>query len=367
MRLIKGLTPNWFTVGMGTGILALDAFALPKGAWWLKDIGTGFWLFNMILVGLLCGLMIIKGLYDRAGIRAILNHPVQSMFFGAIPMAMTTVVNGFFEIAPKYLSSAYHIGAVLWILNAVLALISVFLVPYWMFTRHEHELSKMTGIWLMPIVPAEVVAASSGILLPHIVNIALRQDLFVGTVVLWAFSVPMAFLMLGILFMRLVLHKLPPQDMAISTWITLGTLGTGVMGLVSMANDSRVVFPALAGGIKGGAILLAIMLWGLGVWWFGQSMLMTGYYVLRKRLTFNLGWWGLTFPLGVFGGGTDLLYKSLGTNIFRITSIGFFIMLVGFWILVAIFTIRHLHELMGGKPSVGGHVADLPYARDEAV
>lgn len=343
MHAIRRFTPNWFTAGMGTGILAVDAYLLPHGPHWFADVGTGLWLFNLILVAALVVLMIGRSIIDLDGVKQIFRDPLQSMFFGAIPMAMTTVVNGFFDMGPRFLgSAAYHIGAILWVANAIIALGSVFVIPFLMFVSHDHKLSHMTAAWLMPIVPAEVVAASSGILLPHLASLGLQQDLFIGTVVLWALSVPMAFLLLGTLFLRLTVHKLPPQEMAISTWITLGTLGTGIMGLMMMAKDGYLVFPALAAAMAGAATLAAVIFWGLGLWWFIHSMLISGYYLWTRSLPFNLGWWGLTFPLGVFAAGTDLLSHALGTVIFSGAADAFFGLLAGFWILVATFTVRDL-------------------------
>lgn len=364
MRLIKGFTPNWFTAGMGTGIVALDAYLLPAGPRWLQAAGTGLWFLNMALVTGLLVLMVLRAVIDPTGVKKIFSHPMQSMFFGAIPMAMTTVVNGFFDMGPHFFgASAYHVGAVLWVVNAIVALGSGFIIPFLMFINHDHELSQMTAVWLMPIVPAEVVAASSGLMLPHLSSLALQQDVFIGTVVLWAFSVPMAFLLLGTLFLRLAVHKLPPRELAISTWITLGTLGTGIMGLMMVAKDSVLVFPHIASSIAGTATLAALILWGLGLWWMVHSFLISGYYLWIRSLPFNLGWWGLTFPLGVFAGGTDLLYHALGTGIFHWASTVFFVLLATFWILVAGFTLRHLAEL--GQPSRPSTDVDTGYQDNE--
>lgn len=367
MRLIRGFTPNWFTAGMGTGILALDAYLLPHGPGWLQSLGIVLWLINMVLVAGLLVLMGLRSIRDPKGVKEIFVHPLQSMFFGAIPMAMTTVVNGFFDIGPRFLGAqAYHIGAVLWIANAVIVLGSVFVIPFLMFISHDHALSRMTAVWLMPIVPAEVVAASSALLLPHIADLALRQDLFIGTIALWAFSVPMAFLLLGMLFLRLAVHKLPTEELAFSTWITLGTLGTGIMGLMLLAKDAALVVPHLANAIAGSATLAAIILWGLGLWWFILSSMITGYYIWHRSLPFNLGWWGLTFPLGVFAGGTDLLYHTLNSAIFGWAAQAFFILLALLWTVVASLTIRHLTRLARRPAQTDS--ADTPeYMTEDAI
>lgn len=366
--MIKGFTPNWFTVGMGTGILALDAFLLPAGPAWLRDVGTGLWVLNMVLVAVMMVLLGLRALLDPEGTRAIFRHPLQSMFFGAVPMAMTTVVNGFFDIGPRFLGpSANHIGVVLWIPNAAIALASVLVIPLLMFVDHDHDLSQMTAVWLMPIVPAEVVAASSGIMIPHLTSLALQQTAFIGTVVLWALSVPMAFLLLGVLFLRLAVHRLPPGDLAMSTWITLGTLGTGIMGLMLIAKDSVLVFPQIANALAGTAAFMALILWGLGLWWMFHSVFISGSYVRKGALPFNIGWWGLTFPLGVFDGGTILLYQAFPVELFHWASVSLFALLAAFWLIVAAFTLRYLTRLFQ-TPHPAEDLATLyPEAAEDAM
>ena len=44
------------------------------------------------------------------------------------------------------------------------------LIPYLMFTRHEHSLDGMTAVWLLPVVAAEVAGASGGLLAPHLAD-----------------------------------------------------------------------------------------------------------------------------------------------------------------------------------------------------
>lgn len=345
MAFVKQFTPNWFTIGMGTGITALGSFLLPGGPLWLKEWGTALWLFNTGLVAILFALMIWRWLVDWPNALKVLDHPVQSMFLGAVPMALTTVVNGFIDMGPHVFGPvAIRIGYDLWLINVAIALVSGILVPFLMFISHDHRLERMTGVWLMPVVPAEVVAATGGLLIPHMTSAAAQQTLMVVSMGLWALSVPLAFLMLGMLFLRLALHNLPPAEMAISTWISLGTLGTGVMGLVTIGHSLPVLFGAIGLGMQGAALLASLVLWGFGLWWLTMSILITVYYA-RHGLPFNLGWWGLTFPLGVFGGGTDLLYGQFHIALFGDFAVLFFLMLTGFWAMVAT---RTLHGLVAG-------------------
>lgn len=255
-------------------------------------------------------------------------------------MALTTVINGFIDMGQPFIGhSALTIAMILLAANILMALGSGIVVPFMMFISHDHRLDKLTGIWLMPVVPAEVAAASGGLLLPHLAGIAVQKTFMVISLGLWALSVPLAFLMLGFLFLRLAVHKLPPKEMAISTWISLGTLGTGIMGLIGLGKSLPVLFGSLGHAMDGAAVLGSFALWGFGLWWLVLSILITIHYAYRG-LPFNLGWWGLTFPLGVFTGGTDMLYGQVHVGLIAALAHLFYIMLVLFWAIVAAKTVH---------------------------
>ncbi|MCY0880664.1 MAG: C4-dicarboxylate ABC transporter, partial [Firmicutes bacterium] len=285
---------------------------------------------------------------DWKGSLAVLEDPIQSMFLGAVPMALATIVNGFVLIGPHIFGAvSLRIGFALWVFTVLMAVGSGILVPFYMFVSQDHRLDRITGLWLMPIVPAEVAAASGSLLMPYFIGTPNAMSMMIINLGLWALSVPLSFLILGFLFLRLALHKLPAKEMAISTWISLGTLGTGIMGLMGLSKYMPDVFGSLGHAMAGGAILLACVFWGLGLWWFTQSILITLYYSYsHEGLPFNLGWWGLTFPLGVFTGGTDDLFSQLHAAIIGDFAKAFFVLLVLFWGMVFV---RTFHGLWTGS------------------
>src|SRR6218665_1298725 len=92
-HIVLHFTPNWFATCMGTGILAvaLGQFpALPVAAM----AGTGLYLANIALFTLFIVVYGLKWLVHTRIAMRLLEHPVQSMFLGTIPMALATIVNG---------------------------------------------------------------------------------------------------------------------------------------------------------------------------------------------------------------------------------------------------------------------------------
>ncbi|MDB5409378.1 MAG: C4-dicarboxylate transporter/malic acid transport protein [Rhodospirillales bacterium] len=323
--IVRQFTPNWFTVTMGTGILALALDQAPIAIPGLHRIAEALWALNIGLFLVFAALYTARWIRFPGEARRIFHHSVVSMFFGAIPMGLATIINGFLAFGiPHWGAAAVAVAETLWWLDVAMAIACGVGVPFLMFTRQDHSIERMTAVWLLPIVAAEVTAASAGLLVPHLADPQAALRMLVLGYALWAFSMPLAMSILVILVLRLVLHKLPHRDMAASGWLSLGPIGTGALGLLLLGADAPRAF-ATAGipgvgevaaglGVVGGAIL-----WGYGAWWLLLAVLTTGRY-LREGMPFNIGWWGFTFPLGVYAVATLALARQ--THLGFLTAIG---------------------------------------------
>lgn len=317
LEAIRQFTPNWFAVVMGTGVLALALAQWPGNVPGLRLLGEGLWLFNTLLFVVFALMYTARWVlfFDEA--RRIFGHSTVSMFFGTIPMGLATIINGFLAFGlPRWGSGVVAVAEALWWIDVAMSLACGVLIPFLMFTRQEHRIDQMTAVWLLPVVAAEVAAASGGLLAPHLADALGQLVMLVTSYVLWAFSLPVAFSILTILLLRMALHKLPHENMAASSWLALGPIGTGALGMLLLGNDAPLIFAANGlsgvGEIAAGLGLVAgITLWGLGLWWMLMALLITARY-LRAGIPFNLGWWGFTFPLGVYALTTLKLADLLG-------------------------------------------------------
>lgn len=340
--IIRDFTPNWFTVTMGTGITALALNQLPFAHAALHVMGAALWLFNILLFVTFSALYGARWVLFPGEAVRIFGHSVMSMFLGAIPMGLATIINGFlaFGIAILGKPQAVGIATGLWWIDAAMAVICGIGVPFLMITRHDHSLEKMTAVWLLPIVAAEVAAASAGQLLPYLAGSGMELTVLALGYALWAFSVPLALSLLVILFLRLVLHKLPHRDMAASGCLALGPIGTGSLSLLLLGAAAPQAF-ASAGMAEIGRVAQGIgligglALWGYGVWWLLLAVLTTARYLRREGLPFNLGWWGFTFPLGVYSVATLALAHQTGLVLFSAIGSGLVVLLAGLWGLIA--------------------------------
>ena len=345
-EVIRNFTPNWFTLNMGTGIAFLtlhnvDINLFAAQAPLIKTL----WFVDMFFFVLFIGLFMARMLMYPETIKPLFQHPVQSMFLGAIPMALVPILEGWILFGPDMIGpQALNLALGLWWLDVVLAVAVGWMLPYLMFTIQKHDkLENMTAVWLLPIVASEVTASAGGMLAPYYSGIT-AETMIITSYVLWAFSMPLAFSVLVILLLRLVLHKLPQRAMAVTSWLTLGPLATGSLGILSLGKASTIVYAgtpldSMADFSNSFGLIVGLMLWGYALWWYVMAWIITLKY-FKDGLPFNMGWWGFTFPVGVFTAATLQLWHETGYQIFAILSAVFTIQLIFFWVLVFMRTLQ---------------------------
>jgi C4-dicarboxylate transporter/malic acid transport protein len=343
---IRQFTPNWFAMTMGNGIVFLVLFALPLHFPGKNDLARLLWGLDIVLYVAFAAMFVARWVVFPETIRPMLHHPLQSMFLGALPMGLAPIINGIVLFAgPRLGDSAYAAAYPLWCFDAVLSVVVAIGVPYLMFTEQSHAFDRVTAVLLLPIVAPEVAAASAAVLAPHLPAEAARVVIGAGYI-LWAISVPLAFSVLTLVFFRLVIHKLPHRDLGPSSWLTLGPIGTGALGLLTLGQAAPAAFAgtslsAAALVARDFGLIGALLLWGVGFWWLTTAMLFTWRYH-REGLPFNLGWWGFTFPLGVYTVATINLYRVTGFTAFAVVGVMFAMLLGGLWGLVLTRTLRGL-------------------------
>lgn len=356
---VRHFTPSWFAMTMGTGVLALVLAHLPWALPGQQALAEVLWLFGVALFGLFALLFLARLLLHRDTLWPMLLHPVQSMFLGAIPMGLAVLISGLVQFgSARWGDGVYALAHALWWLDAAMALGSALLVPYLMFTRQSHALEKMTAVWLLPIVAPEVAAGAAGALAPHLDPAAARLVLVVGFI-LWGMSLALAFSLITLVLLRLALHKLPDTDFAATSWLPLGPLATGCLGLLSMGQAAPAAFTgtplaAAAELAHGIGLVGGLALWGAGLWWLVIATLFTRHYI-HDNMAFNLGWWGFTFPLGVFALATLELLRLTGLSFFALVGLVLSVQLAAIWLLVLQRTLRGVwHGELFQAPCLGG-------------
>lgn len=211
-----------------------------------------------------------------------------------------------------------------------------------MSEHHQRALDSITAAQLLPIA-ATIVAAGTGSEVAEVLpNAQYQLATIIVCYVLWGMAVPLAFSTLVIYYQRLALHKMPPREIIVSAFLPLGPLGFGGYTILYLGRMAREVFPKtqtidpMAGRFAYIAgFFLALIMWGWGLVWFVFAL--ASIYKARP-FPFNMGWWGFTFPLGVYSVSTILIGVEFPSLFFRVLGTIFGVCVVLLWIFLFVRT-----------------------------
>ncbi|EOO01485.1 putative trna wybutosine-synthesizing protein 1 protein [Phaeoacremonium minimum UCRPA7] len=220
-----------------------------------------------------------------------------------------------------------------WWFDVVISLACAISLPFIVMHRHRPQLNETTAALLLPVVPAVVASASGGILAEALPNTDHAVTTLVTSYILWGIGESFSMFILAMYFHRLTVHHLPPREIIVSVFLPVGPLGQGGFGIQQLGKVALKLLPQTASfgkvgtdAIHGGEVLymvgifMAFIMWGAGLGWLmlaGASILTTANF------PFNMGWWGFTFPLGVFTTCTGMLAQELSSPFFKVLTMIF--------------------------------------------
>ncbi|KAJ5818077.1 hypothetical protein N7474_003668 [Penicillium riverlandense] len=326
-RVVRHFSPSWFSTTMGTGIVAVLMQSVPFHTPVLHYLSIVFFLLNVVLFGLAFLTSVLRySLYPEIW-RVMIQDPTNSLYMATAPMGFATLIEMWiFICVPLWGPWAITVAWVLWIIDVVAAAAVTLSLSFILISqRHITSLDRITAIQLLPIA-ATIVAAGVG---ARVAGILPNESHALGTLlvsyILWGMGTPLALVVLVIYYQRLAVHKLPPREMIVSCFLPLGPLGFGGFGIIFMGKVAREllansnILDPLAGRLAYvlGAFI-SLLMWSFGLIWLVFAL---ATVLHSSPFPFNMGWWGFTFPLGVYAANTmelgiemDLMFfKVLGT------------------------------------------------------
>ena len=186
---------------------------------------------------------------------------------------------------------------------------------------HKGEISSVTTIWLLPIVPAVICSATGAMVAGELNNSAHALWTLVVSYVLWGIGLPLAMFTLVLYYYRLTIHNIPAPALISSAFLPLGPLGEGGFAIMKMGQVSLTIFSATDTFIPDSGkivytsgFLTALLLWGFGLAWLSWAMMS----FVRPTTEFNMGWWSIVFATGVFAGSTITLGQEMNSRFFNV-------------------------------------------------
>ncbi|KAI7270233.1 putative C4-dicarboxylate transporter/malic acid transport protein [Hortaea werneckii] len=350
-RIVRNFTPSWFSVTMGTGITSILLHNLPYNGVWLRYLSYILFALNVLLFTIFSLISLLRYTLYPETWHAMIRHPAQSLFIGTFPMGLATIVNMVaFVCVPAWGGATWKLAWALWWIDSGLALATCCYLPFVLMAHHNHNLTTVSAAWLLPIVSTIVAAASGGVVASVIPPPHHHEALItlITSYVLWGTGLPLAMCVLAIYFLRLSTQSLPAKEVIVSTFLPLGPLGQGGFGIMQLGKVAMTVFPetdalpaashAYAGEIfYTVGFLVALLLWGFGIVWLFFAV---ATIYRTPKFPFNMGWWGFTFPLGVYATSTTMLGSELPSAFFRVLGTIFSVAVTLLWIAVTSGTLQ---------------------------
>jgi tellurite resistance protein TehA-like permease len=369
-RVVRNFSPSWFSVTMGTGIVSLLFITIPFKSDWLYWLSVIFFCLNAVLFLGAFGISILRyGLYPEIW-GVMIADPTNSLFLGTFPMGFATLIESWiFLCVPYWGPWAVTVAWVCWMIDCVVAVaVTISLTVLLISASHQQALHRITAAQLLPIA-ATIVAAGTG---AEIAKVLPDPEDALGTIIasyiMWGMSTPLAMTVLVMYYTRLALHKLPPREIVVSSFLPLGPLGMGGYTILYLGSVARTVFPRtkffhntpVAGDIFyiNGAFVSLIM-WAFGLTWLCFAL--ASIYKSRP-FPFNMGWWGFTFPLGVFSVSTIEFGVQMPSMFFKVLGTIFSVAVIMLWCVVATGTVR---GALDGRLFNAPCLANLPKRNEE--
>jgi C4-dicarboxylate transporter/malic acid transport protein len=359
-RIVLNFTPSWFAATMGTGIASILLHNLPYNGDWLYWLSVIVFCLNIGLFCTFLAISILRYTMFPGLFMFMIRHPVQSLFCGTFPMGLATIVNMVVFVCVAHWGEwATTLAWTLWWIDVVISVATCLWLPFVIMHIHESELSSMTAVWLLPIVATIVAAASGGVVAEVLPNPQHQVWTIVTSYVLWGTGFPLAMVVLTMYFHRLTIYRLPPREVIVSVFLPLGPLGQGSFALMQLGKVARDVFarteslgPDSGKVIYSFSIVIALVIWGYGLIWlfFAIASITRSKFPFSKSTTdrkeskltdlADMGWWGFTFPLGVYAASTCTLAKEIPSKFFKILGTIFSVAVILLWLIVALGTAR---------------------------
>ncbi|MFE1291012.1 TDT family transporter [Streptomyces sp. NPDC058751] len=345
---LRYLGPNWYASVMGTAIVATAGAGLPVDVPGLRTACAAVWALSLTLLVSLLAARALHWTYHRDQARAHFLDPAVVPFYGCLSMALLAVGGGTLLVGRDWIGTpaALAVDIVLFTAGTLVGLAAAVAVPYLMVVRHRIEPGQASPVWLLPVVAPMVSAALGPLLVPHLPAGQPRETLLLACVAMFGISLLATFVMLPVIFARLVTTGPLPLALTPTLFLVLGPLGQSTTAVGKFADAAPGVAPA---PYDQGFALLAV-LYGVPVLGFALLWLaLAGAMVVRARregMGFAMTWWAFTFPVGTCVTGAEGLARHTGLAAFEALAVALYALLVAAWSVAAV---RTAHGLLTGR------------------
>ncbi|KAI8948350.1 voltage-dependent anion channel-domain-containing protein [Xylaria longipes] len=296
---IHHFTWAWFTWPMSTGGLSLLIYSQPYQFPGLRQIGFAVYVTNLVIFTTLVACMITRFCLHRDDFRNSITHAREGLFLPTFFLALATIITS----TERYVTPEndvplrWLILTAFWVYLAITLALAVGQYSH-LFAKHKFALQTMMPTWILPIFPIMLSGTIASVIAESQPDIA-AVPIIVGGLAAQGLGISVAVMMYAHMIGRLMQAELPNREHRPGLFMNVGPPAFTALAFIGMAKGLPNSFDREQDGILDAnvirtfALVAAIFLWGLSLWWF----LIAAVAVLSSRPKyFHLGWWAMVFP-----------------------------------------------------------------------
>ncbi|KAJ3526514.1 hypothetical protein NM208_g11158 [Fusarium decemcellulare] len=329
---LKHFTWAWYTLPMSTGGLSLLLFAQPNQFPGLRSIGLAVYIINLIIFTLVSITMTARFMLHQGSFKKSITHPREGFFVPTALLSIATVITSTDRYAiPKNNSNlVWAVQASFWVYVIITLIFAIGQYSY-VFAAHSFGLNTMMPTWILPIFPIMLSGTIASVIAETQPHVAAVPIIVVG-LTCQGLGLSVAVMMYAHMVGRLMQAGLPNREHRPGLFMCVGPPAFTALALIGMADglppdldpngNGKVIDVGLVRII---AMMSAIFLWALSLWWFGIAAIAVAQAPPKY---FHLGWWAMVFPNTGFTLATIAIAKSLNSTAIGWVATGMSIIII---------------------------------------
>lgn len=314
----------------------------------LEAIGIIFFLLNIVLFLINVVMISLRFYCHPETLRASFLHPTERLFVPAAVVSFGTILLNISQYGPNHAGHWLNNAvAVLFWLDAGLALIASMGVYLIMWSTASFTIQKMTPIWIFPAYPLLIIGPHAAVL-SQTLDQKRAFGIIVGGFTVQGIGFMVSLMIYSAFIYRLMTQKLPQESTRPAMFVSVGPSGFTVAGVIGMAEGAqRALPPDFMGNTQMSAMIIKVVsawmslwIWGLAFWFFFISVGAHWSCVGPHKMVFTMTWYSYVFPNTALVTSTFAIGKAFDSRAIQIIGCVMTSILILTWFFVVGMMIR---------------------------
>lgn len=315
---LRHFTWAWYTLPMSTGGLALliknQQASFPQ----LPYIGYAFYILAFVFFVSISVLMAFRFYLFPGSFTTSIGHSREGFFLPTAFLAVATLITNTekYVIPNAGTSGTTAMRVLFWIYVSTTLCLAIGQYSF-IFAKHSLSLQTMMPTWILPIFPI-MLSGTIASVIAHTQPETSAMSIIIAGLTCQGLGLSVAIFMYAHMIGRLMMFGLPNREHRPGLYMCVGPPAFTAIAFIGMAKALPADFDSygeamplntvILGNI---AVMAAVFLWALSLWWFGIA---TVAVIMSPPRYFHLGCWATVFPNVGFVLASISIAKEIGNE-----------------------------------------------------